>query len=158
MVDDNDNDNIRGGGGRPWRCPPSPPAVPCHRCACVSLPPGAVGGIRPTPPCLLSIKYTDRIHSDNRDNVNVAMREDVGQINIATDDADNNNNGPSPFMSLPPFGRKGEGARTTNNASDSPCAHRTTSRGCTRIGLPTPQGSRVDAARLEREHPWRGRD
>ena len=39
--------------------PPSPPAVPARQRACFSLPPGAVVGVRPTPPRLLAIEYCD---------------------------------------------------------------------------------------------------
>jgi hypothetical protein len=39
--------------------PPSPPAVPARQRARFSLPPGAVVGVRPTPPRLLAIEYCD---------------------------------------------------------------------------------------------------
>ena len=39
--------------------PPPPPAVPDRQRARFSLPPGAVVGVRPTPPRLLAIEYCD---------------------------------------------------------------------------------------------------
>jgi hypothetical protein len=36
---------------------PLPPRRPCSPTRCVSLPPGAVGGVWPTPPRLLAIEY-----------------------------------------------------------------------------------------------------
>ena len=53
--------------------PPSPPTVPGRRRACVSLPPGNVGGVWPTPPHLLAIENMDRIHGDEHDYVNVGV-------------------------------------------------------------------------------------
>ena len=40
----------------------------------------------------------------------VERREEVGQINIATDDAEADNDGAWPFVLPPPFGREGKGA------------------------------------------------
>ena len=73
----------------------------------------------------------------------------MGQINIATDDAEVDNDGAWPFVLPPPFGREGKGAPAMTNGSDSRCVHHVLRICAHRV---------VDAARLEREHPWRGGD
>ena len=49
----------------------------------------------------------------------------------------------------PPFGGERKGAPATTSGSDSRCAHHVLRMCAHRV---------VDAARLEREHPWRGGD
>ena len=47
----------------------------------------------------------------------------MGRINIATDDAEADNDGAWPFVFPPPFGGEGKGAPGTTSGSDSHCAH-----------------------------------